>query len=102
MALLASGQVTASSTPTPLSSVSVGARKWVFKALSSNGSQVGVGPLTQLSGAALSMSNAHLMDPGDDFEIDATIGQGSVFADVTPDKVYVVGTGGIVSWLVFG
>lgn len=100
--ILQSGQITTSGTPTPLSASQVGAKKWVFKALSSNTSQIGVGPAVQASGAALSMSNAHLMDPGDDFEIDCTIQQGAVFAETTPDKVYVVGTGGIVSWLAFG
>lgn len=100
--LLASGQITTSGTPQPLSTVAIGAKKWVFKALSSNTSQVGVGPLTQLSGAALSMSNAHLMDPGDDFEIDTTIQPGAVFSDTTPDKVYAVGAGGVISWLAFG
>lgn len=100
--LLASGQVTTSATATALSSVPIGAKKWVFKALSSNTSQIGVGPLTQISGAGLTMGNAHLMDPGDDFEIDCTIQQGAVFGDTTPDKVYVVGAGGVVSWLAFG
>lgn len=99
--LLASGQITSSSTPTPLTPQVVQPKYWVFKALSSNSSQVGVGPATQLDGSALSLSNAHMMDPGDDFEIDRSIQERSVY-DLKPSDVYVVGSGGIVSWLAFG
>ena len=99
--LLASGQIATSATPTPLSSTPLQPKKWVMKALSSNAGQVGIGPASQPSGAALSMANAHLMDPGDDLAVDRTIQQGTVY-DVTPADVYVVGNGGVVTWLAFG
>jgi hypothetical protein len=101
MALLASGQVTTSSTPTPLSATPMRANQWQYKAMSSNTSQVGVGPAVQYSGAALSMSNAHLMDPGDYETIDNTVQQGAV-VNVHPSDVYVVGTGGVIAWMAFG
>lgn len=101
MALLATGQITTSATPTPLSSTPLRANKWIFKAAANNTSQVGVGPAAQLGGAALSMSNAMLLDPGDDIEIDNTIQPGTVYLE-SPTDVYVVGTGGVVSWLAFG
>lgn len=94
MPLLGSGQVTTSGTPQPLATVRVGSKKWVFKAASSNTSQVFVGI------SSVTTSTGFVMDPGDDFEIDCTIQQGTVY-DVTPGDVYVVGSGGVVSWLAF-
>lgn len=106
MALIATGQVVTSSTPTPLSPTPIGAKRWQFKAASSNASlaspQCGFGPKAQIGGAALSMSNCYLLDPGDYEIFDGTIQPGAVYGDVTPDQVYVVGNGGIISWSVFG
>ena len=101
MALLASGQITSSGTPTQLTPQTITCKKWVMKALSSNTSQVGIGPKTQIDGSALSTSNAYLMDAGDDFEIDRTIQAGAVY-DASPSDVYVVGSGGVITWLAFG
>lgn len=94
MALLQSGQVTTSGTPTPLSASRSSSKKWVFKAASSNTSQVYVG------GSSVAVGTGFIMDPGDDFEIDNTIQPGAVY-EVTPGDIYVVGSGGVVSWLAF-
>lgn len=105
MAIIASGQITATTSPQPISSTAIGCNKWVFKALSSNTSQVAIGPLTQIGGATLSATNGHLMDPGDYFEIDNTIQAGAVYL-AHPSDVYIVwngtGTAPVVSWAAFG
>lgn len=106
MSLIASGQVTATTSPQPLTATGITCNKWVFKALSSNSQQVGVGPQTQqATGAGLSVTNCHFMDPGDDVEIDNTIQQGATY-HVDPQDVYVIwngtGTAPVVSWLAFG
>lgn len=105
MALLASGQVTATTTPQPLSATPIKPRFWVLKAAATNTAQAGLGPAVQSDGVtALAMSNAYLMDPGDDLEIDRTIQQGAVY-EHTPVDLYVVCANGqtvVVSWLAFG
>lgn len=96
MALVLSGQVTVTGVAQPLAITRVPAKKWVFKAASSNSNAVFIG------GSTVTVGNGFQMDAGDDFEIDQTVLQGAVY-EVTPGDVYVVssGTGNVVSWLAF-
>jgi hypothetical protein len=95
MARLGSGQVTARrARPQQISATGRAGRSWVFKASASNTSPVYVGNST------VSASTGHVLEPGDTFQIDRSY-QATALFEHTPQDIYVVGSGGVLTWISF-
>ena len=92
---LASGQIVASASAAPLTTQAVTPTAFFIKASAANTSTVYVGP------AGVTAATGFAMEPGDELTYDGRPMQIGAMYDLLPSQIYVVGSGGTLSWLAF-
>jgi hypothetical protein len=86
------GQVSVTTTRARLTTIRYEQPLYVIKAASSNAGPVYIGD------SAVTVSNGHLLLPGEDIDLQNTMLIGTARLDIRPDEVWVVGAGGVVSF----
>lgn len=88
-----SGQVSVTGTAQALSASSVNVTAFTIKAPASNAASVYVG------GPSVTTSTGFALDPGDSLDYQRQQENGQPTLQLNPSDFYVVGSGGVVTWL---